>query len=164
MADLESPIHVARGSPPDASFFLKNGFRSLITFSSNSNIKLWEKSVTPPGFDTGAMVPLGSLQNQLFRIYKPSDLITVTECRVLVAYDTEVISDILSLCENGDSEIITVTFPNSRRWSYPGCLQKFMPNELSDGMQPTALATIAARMFNNSKTKTPEIENTFNYS
>lgn len=138
---ITSPSHGTRLPPESTAFFLKNGLRSLITFASNRDVKLWEKAVMPPGIDGGATIPLGSLYSQKYQMISPSDLITVTEARALVAYDPAVMEDIINLV-NLTTDTITLTFPNTNRWSFNGCLQKFIPNEMTDGIQPTALITV----------------------
>lgn len=145
---------VVRAALPPASFFLKNGFRSLISLDANPAIKLWEKSLVPPGIDGGPLVPLGDMWNKKFRSFAPGDLATVTEARAVVAYDPAVVDEIQAVV-NVES-VVTIQFPNGKYWAAEGVLQKFTPGDMVDGIQPTALVVFAFLMQDPDELNFPE--------
>lgn len=145
---MAAPVATARVNPVSTQFYLKNGFRAKITFKLDPNITLWEKAVTPPGFDGGAPVEIGNMYNVKYQPQVPRGLATMTPARMTVAYDPIAFNEIAAAINREDT--ITVTFPNNDTVAFYGYLQQFIPNEMSDGTQPTASCTIVCTMFDGS--------------
>jgi len=53
---------------------LKDGFRTLIAFAADPDVKLWEKEVTLPGIDVGEKIPTTDMHNVTWRTYAPRAL------------------------------------------------------------------------------------------
>lgn len=144
------PAVTVRGIIPAAAFFLKNGFRALLTFHLDPTIRLWEKNVTPPGFDGQAPV---DLYNQWWTKWTPQcprGQAKMTEAQMIVAYDPAVLPNILAAINREDT--ITINFPNGTFWPFFGFLQRFTPGEMVDGTQPSATAIIVPTIYDGSST------------
>jgi hypothetical protein len=119
-----------------------NGFSVLLTFASNPDIDIWEKTdgVTPPGADGGQPISCDTMFNTEWMVERPRVLKKSTDAKMTVAYDPSVLDDILTLINTED--VITVSFPAGDGWAFYGFLQSFIPNQLKEGEQPTAVCTI----------------------
>jgi hypothetical protein len=145
---MAAPTPTARQTPTSTQFYLKNGFRSKITIRQDPAIILWEKAVTPPGVDGGAPVEVGNMFSVKWNPQVPRGLATMTPARMTCAYDPKVFNNIVAAVNRED--IITLTFPNNDTLAFFGYLQQFIPNEISDGNQPTASVTLICTMFDGS--------------
>lgn len=139
-----------RSTIPAAAFFLKNGFRALYTLGADPAIRLWEKSVTPPGFDGQSPVDLYNQHWTKWTPQVPRGQAKMTEGRMIVAYDVRVLPQILAAINREDE--ITVNFPDGRFWAFFGYLQRFTPGEMTDGVQPTAEVVIMPTLYDGSAT------------
>lgn len=135
---MAAPTPTARVTPDGTK--LKNGYRTLITFATDPNIALWEKGVTPPGFDGGDAVDNTTMWNDELRTFSPASLSTMTESSGRCAYDPAVYDQIMALLNVETT--ITVTFPDGSTLAFYGYLRVFEPGELQDGEQPEANFTI----------------------
>jgi len=140
---MANPSPTARQTP--GGLFLKNGYQSLITFSADPDISLWEKSVTPPGCDGGDAIDTTTMHNVNYRVFAPRTLITMTESSFTAAYDPAVLTQIFSQLNR--EQTITVRFADGSTWAFYGFLRVFQPNELTEGEQPTAQVTIQPTNF-----------------
>jgi len=115
---------------------LDDGYQTLITFTEDSSVLFYEKTVTPPGMDGGDEVDTTTMLNTTYRTRNPKALITMTNCSMTVAYDPACYPEIVELLNvNGE---IKVTFPDSSYLTFWGWLDKFIPGEHQEGEQPTA--------------------------
>ena len=137
---MAAPTATARGTP--GGLKLKDGYQSLVTFALNDTIKLFEKTVTPPGFDGGDAIETTTMHNARHRSFASRDLITLTESSFVAAYDPAVIPQILTILNEDDT--ITVAWSDDSTFAFFGFLQKFEPAEMSEGEQPEATVTIIA--------------------
>lgn len=128
--------------PTSTAGRLDDGFKTLVTFASKPNIKLWVKSVKPPGYDGGGGVATTTMENTRVRTQKPKKLLTITEGEFKAAYASEVIEDILDLLQSLDE--ITVTFEDETSWTFWGWLDSFVPDNLEEGSQPEATCKFLA--------------------
>lgn len=115
---------------------MDNGHQTLIEFSENANIKLWEKEVTPPGIDGGGAIETTTMRNDEWRTNAPKTLKTLTESTLTCAYDNAVYPEIVAMV-NVNQEIV-ITFPDGATLTFWGWLNTFIPNALVEGEQPTA--------------------------
>jgi hypothetical protein len=119
---------------------LKDGYSTLITFARDTDVGLWEKTVTPPGLDGGDSIEQTTMHNDDWRTFAPRSLVTLTEMSFVAAYDPNVYTSVLALVNVEDT--ITVTFPDGSTLAFYGYLKMFEPSELTEGEQPEATVTI----------------------
>lgn len=137
---MAAPSATVRSTP--AGRKLEDGYQSLITFSADTDVAFWEKTVQPPGYDGGEKIDQTTQHNTTFKTASPQALIEVTDGQITAAYDPRVIPQIQALINVECT--ITVLFPNGDTLAYFGYLQKFEPNELTPGEQPECTITIVA--------------------
>jgi hypothetical protein len=118
-----------------------DGFSTLLTFSENEDIKIWEIEVTPPGFDGGGMIDTTTMRNTAKRTRRPKALTTMTNGGATVAYAgsaLEAIQDMINVLQE-----ITVTFPESAgTMTFWGWINNLIPGPNSEGNRPTATMEI----------------------
>lgn len=119
---------------------IDDGFSTQISFSLSATVKFYEKTVTPPGLDSGGANEITTMRNTVWRTKAPKKLITLADMTFVAAYDPEVYTDILTML--GKNQTITVHFPDASTLAIAGWIDKFIPGELADGTQPTANVTI----------------------
>lgn len=138
---MAAPVATPRGTP--AGLPMKDGYRCLITFASKPTLELWEKTVTPPGFDGGDKIDVTTMHNNDLRTFEPRQLVTMTPAGATCAYDPGVLASaggILDLINRKDT--ITVRFTDGTTWAFFGFLKSFTPQECAEGAQPTAQVSI----------------------
>ena len=121
-------------------FKMADGFKTLISFLSNTGIQFWEIAVKPPGFDGGDPIPTTTMHNILYRTFDTKRLKTLTECTVTAFYDPDCYPGILALINAPTS--ITVLFPDGSKLVFYGYLKKFEVNEHKEGESPEATLSI----------------------
>lgn len=115
---------------------LRDGHATFIEFASNPNVKFKEKTVTPPGFDGGGANNVTTMHNERMRTKAPKQLLDLTDGAMTVAYDPAVYPEILAMAQV--NQLITITFPDGDTVEFWGWLDRFQPNEHTEGEQPTA--------------------------
>jgi hypothetical protein len=120
--------------------FLHDGYSTLISFDLAPSVKFKEKTVTPPGLDGGGAIETTTMRSVKWRTMQPKALITLTECTLSASYDPEVYDDILAMLNQNQE--ITIEFPDLSTYLFWGWVDKFEPEELSEGEFPTATVTI----------------------
>lgn len=131
---------------------LDDGYQTLISFAEDPTVNFWEKSVTPPGMDGGGPTATTTMHNDQLRTFAPKFLITMTEGSMVAAYDPVVYQEVLAMINV--NQLITVTFPDGSTVQFWGWLDKFIPNEHTEGEQPTANVTIQPSNQNDSGVET----------
>lgn len=131
---------------------IDDGYQTLIGFASSPTVKLYEKSVTPPGMDAGGEVDTTTMHNTRYRTRNPKALITMSTSSLKAAYDPAVYPQIVALI--GVNNLITITFPDGSTVAFWGWLNKFTPGELVEGEQPTADVEIIPSNQNSSGVET----------
>jgi hypothetical protein len=119
---------------------LDDGFSTTIAFADAAGIKLYEKTLTPPGVAGGGSNDVTTMRNTAWRTMSPKKLKTLTEASFTAAYDPAVYDTIVAQINN--NQLITVTFPDDSTLAFWGWLDEFTPNEHVEGEQPTAEVTI----------------------
>ena len=134
---------------------IDDGFSTIISFENYPSIKLWEKTLTPPGVDGGGAVDTTTMRNTAWRTMNPKKLKTMTDSSFTAAYDPAVYSDIVDACN--ETQRITVTFPDESTILFWGYINSFTPNENTEGEQPTASVAIVATNQNDAGVETAPV-------
>lgn len=125
-----------------AGTMLEDGYQTVITFSGDEDVSLWEKTVQPLGVEGGEKVDITTMHNVDVRTYAPRFLKDIADGQMTVAYDPAVLTQILALVNVAQS--ITITFPDGSTWTFFGYLRNFQPAALQEGTQPEATCTFVA--------------------
>jgi hypothetical protein len=115
---------------------LTDGHSTLIGFALAPGILLWQKEVTPPGYDGGGPNDITTMHNVLLRTKYPKTLYTMTQAAINAQYDPQVYES-LRLIININQEV-QVFFPNDGVLGFFGWLDSFKPNRHVVGEAPTA--------------------------
>lgn len=119
---------------------LDDGFSTLITIAADTDISFWEKTVQPPGYDGGDAIETTTMHNIRLRTMSPRQLKTLTECQITAQYDPAVFSQVFNIINLETT--ITIRFPDHSTLAFFGYLQKFEPQENTEGECPMANITI----------------------
>jgi len=119
---------------------IDDGHQTLISFSLNAGVKLWEKAVTPPGISAGGPTDTTTMRNEIWRTNAPKHLKSLTPMSFTAAYDTAVYVQLLAMI--GVNQVIEVEFADGSLLQFWGWLDEFTPGENVEGEQPTADCTI----------------------
>lgn len=130
---MAAPTATARQTP--AGKPLENGFRSLITFSDNPTIELYEKTVKPPGVESGDPIDITTQHNVEFRTMTPRKLKTLTPGSFKFAYDPVMYTRARQ--QIGRQQTFTVLFSDGSTLAFYGFLRSIEPDEMTlDDSQP----------------------------
>lgn len=135
---MAAPAYTARVTPTGQP--MEDGYRTLLAFAADPDALMWEKGVTPPGLDGGDSIPVSTMFNDTWRTFAPASLKTLTTSTVRVAYNPQFYSSIVSMINVRTA--ITAHFPDGSNLRFYGFLRSFIPDELVEGTQPEATATI----------------------
>ena len=133
-----APVASDRQTPTGIK--LNDGYQTLVTISSDSNISFWEKSVTPPGLDGGDAIETTTMHNTKWKTMTSRALVTLTEMTLTAAYDPvayDQLRDIINL-----ETTITVNFPDGSTLAFYGFVKGAELAELVEGTQPEMTVTI----------------------
>lgn len=139
---MAAPVATARVAP--TGIRLRNGFKSTITFSQDTNIEMWEMEVGQPGMDGGDPVDTTTMHSVEWREKAPRTLKDLTPFTVKFAYDP-VIWNSSSTSTRGAinrEDTITITYPDLSTLAFFGYLQKVEFEPLVEGTMPAGTATI----------------------
>ena len=134
---------------------IDDGFATLIEFSEDSDVQMWEKEVTPPGVSGGGENDTSTMRNTAWRTRSPKGLKTLSNSSFVAAYDPAVYDEIVAMCNVNQQ--ITVTFPDDSTLTFWGWIDEFTPNAAVEGEQPTAEVTIIPSNQNASGTETAPV-------
>ena len=110
---MTAPAPTARVTP--AGIKLKDGHGTLITFSADTDISMWEIGVTPPGMDGGDPIEQTTHHNTTYRTKATQSLIDLNV-----------------------EQTLTVTYPDGSTDAIFGYLRTFEPDEITTGETPEA--------------------------
>jgi hypothetical protein len=119
---------------------LDDGFSTIITLANLPNVKLYEKTVTPPGMTAGGPIDTTTMRNIAWRTSSPKQLKSLTPAKAEVAYATEAYPEIFG--QIAVVQLITVTFPDGASLEFYGWLEEFTPGANTEGEQPKASISI----------------------
>lgn len=135
---MAAPSATPRVDP--AGLLLEDGYRSVITFATDTNLELWEKTVQPPGMDGGDAIDITTMHNDVWRTAASRALVTLTDSTAVCAYDPVCYTSLLALLNVHTT--ITHTFPDGSTVAYYGFLRSVEFAELVEGTQPEVTITI----------------------
>jgi hypothetical protein len=142
---MAAPTPVALGTPTGVK--LKDGYSSRVAFSLNASIELWIKSYTPPPMDGGDPIDQTTMHNLVYRTKAPRGLIDSGMATLRCAYDPNCYSSLLALINREGT--ITYWFGDASNVSFYGYMNKFEPQELTEGSQPEATVSIVQTNWDN---------------
>src|SRR4051812_28824859 len=99
------PVPLAR--TPPTGFKMPDGFKTLVTFTSQPALQVWEKMVKPPGIDGGEAIDNTTMHNVTFRTRDARQLRTLDVMTFKFLYDPDVLPPLYTLVNHPDT--ITVT-------------------------------------------------------
>lgn len=137
---MAAPSAGTRSTP--AGIRLRDGFATKICFTADTDVSLWEISVSPPGADGGDAVDTTTMWNTTYRTKYPRTLKEITDSSFTAAYDPTVLTQIIALVNVATT--VTVIFPDGSTWAFFGYLRSFEPDEITEGEMPTATVNIVA--------------------
>lgn len=118
---------------------LDDGFATFITLENVPTIKLFEKEITPPGFQNGGPIDTTTMRNTAWRTAAAKKLKSASAIKATCAFATDVI-DVLKL-QLGINQLCSVHFPDGSTLQFYGWLDEFTPGNFVEGTQPTATCT-----------------------
>lgn len=133
-----NPSHTTRVVP--TGFKMPDGFKAVLAFALKPTIRLWERDLTPPGFDGGEPINTTTQHNVAWRTLFPRALKTMTPFTFVAAYDPDVINDILIYLNRNQS--FTFWYPSGDSIDFWGTMNKFEGQEMKEGEFPLATITI----------------------
>lgn len=136
---MAAPSYTARGSLAGHRP-LKDGYQALLTLSADSDILIWEKSVTPPGQEGGDPIDQTTMHNATWRTLAPRALITLTECQLTGAYNPQSYSQIQA--QLNVEQVISILFSSGNWMAFYGFIRNFQPAAMVEGTQPEATFTV----------------------
>lgn len=129
---------VARVTPVGTR--LSHGFATLIAFTADPDVSLWETSVKPPGIEGGEAIDTTTMHNTAWRTKALRVLKELTESTFNAGFDPAVVDQIVALVNV--ETLITVHFPDDSELDFYGGLRTFEPPELSEEEFPEAACTV----------------------
>jgi hypothetical protein len=134
---------------------IDDGFPTKISFADNPSIALYEKEVTPPGITGGGENDTTTMRNTAYRTKSPKQLLSLSECSFVAAYDPDVYTSLVSMINNNQQ--ITITFADDSTLVFWGWLDEFTPNACKEGEQPTAACKVIPSNQNDSGVETAPV-------
>lgn len=113
---------------------LNDGYRSIMTFSLNANVKVYPKTVTPFGASAGGAIDTTTMLNNLFRTFQPKKLQTITGATLVGAYDPALYNDIMAML--GKNQLLSIIFPDLGHFDAYGWIDEASFSALTEGVQP----------------------------
>lgn len=124
---------------------LKDGFSTKVTFATDTNLEIWEKTVKPPGIDGGDAIDQTTMHNTTWRTMAARQLKTLTEASSKFAYDPSCYTAFIALINVETT--ITKTFPDGSTLAFYGFLKMVEFDDLAEGTQPEGTMTIVPTNF-----------------
>ena len=121
---------------------LEDGYQSLITVASDTDITFWEKTVTPPALEGGDKIDITTMHNSNVMTFAAQSLYETGDVTTKVAYEIQSYADIQDIINTNTT--VTVTLPGGDQAAFFGYVKSFVPDENVKGTQPEATVTIVA--------------------
>lgn len=124
---------------------MHDGYRSLLTFSLNPAIWLWERRITPSGRDGGEPIPYSSMHSNVFHSFRPRSLQKGTDLVMICGYDPRVFAGQGTYSLDGminKDQAITQFFPQGSWIAFYGWLRSAIFNEHAEGNPPEVTITV----------------------
>ena len=114
---------------------MKDGFKTLVLFSLDATVELYETSVKPPGYTAGGAIDTTTMRNTRFRTMCPKSLISATQVTISGGWDPALYNEMEAMI--GLNQLITITLPTGDEVSVWGWIDSFEPSALEEGEFPT---------------------------
>lgn len=137
---------------------LKDGYQTLISFSLDADVQMWEKQAKMPARTGGGPIDTTTMHNTDVRTKWPKALAEYGQASMNVAYDPDVIDEIDAMHQQNQE--ITVTLPDGATFVFWGWIEEFDPEEFQEGEQPMASVVIEVSNLNNSDAETKPVYTT----
>lgn len=135
---MTAPSPTDRATP--TAEHLADGYQTLVTISADTDIDVWEKTVTPPELDGGDLIEQTTMHNSNVTTFKPQSLYSVGDIVFKCGYSLDSYAQIQDIINTNTT--ITVTLPGGDQAAFFGAVTKFTPDENSKGTMPEATCTI----------------------
>lgn len=122
-----------------ATTLLVDGLHNTISFLL-ANFTLECKELTVPGYDSRGGVDTTTLNNVSYVTMLPKLLKKQTDVSGVAVYNPTKLSTAAS--KVGITDYVTITFNDGSTFSFWGWLDKFTPNAMKEGEQPTVNFTV----------------------
>lgn len=136
---MAPPVATARVTPVGRQ--MGRGAPMYVTFASNPNIPLWEKTTTPGGASMDERKDNSSFHNTKWRTKTPGRLATAEDITVECGYDPDDLQEILDLL--GLRDTITLTFATGTTYAFYGWLDAYSFSGHNEDDDPMITLTIA---------------------
>jgi hypothetical protein len=133
-----APTPTARVTP--TGIYLYNGHATKVTFSEDPNIEIWEKTVTPWGWDGGDGIDTTTMHNAVYRTTRPRNLVSTTEFSLTALYDAGAMTALRLLINR--EQTVTITYPDLTTEAIYAYVRMVERDEISEGEPPTMTVTI----------------------
>jgi len=130
---------VVQREVPDGTH-LFDGFTTFVGLELATDIKLWEKRVTPPAIDGREPIDQTTFWNINWTLVTPRALMSLNEFTMTCAYEPEVYQMMVLIINIVQG--VGVTFPDGTGLRFWAFVRKFEPQEHTEGSQPEAVVTI----------------------
>ena len=137
---MAAPVPANRTLP--TGYKMPEGFKSLITFSNNPALNIWEIDVKPPGVESGEAINTTTQQNNLWRTFWLPQLKTLEQITIKAAYDADVLQTDLTGMVGPRGQTITILWPQGSKVAFFGDLMKCEFDPLKEKEFPTCTLTI----------------------
>lgn len=124
-----------------AGIMMDDGHPTKIAFSRLPTVSLKEVSVQPPGVDGRDPIDITTMRSTRWTSRAPRTLLEMSDGSAEVAYDPNAYNQIVDTLLNQEGSV-TWHFPDGTTMAAWAFLQKFEPNEHTEGEMPTANITI----------------------
>ena len=114
---------------------MKDGFKTLVEFSLDDNIQLYETSVKVPGLSAGGPIDTTTMRNVRNRTMCPKSLITTTQLNITGGWNPELYNEMEAMV--GVNQEISIVLPTEDTIIVWGWIDSFEPSPLEEGEFPT---------------------------
>lgn len=125
---------------PPTGLHLFDGYSSVVAFALDTNIEIWEKSVTPFGLDGREPVDQTTMWNLIYVTRAPRKLRDITALSIVCAYDPKAWTSCNIMLNR--VQAITHSWSDGSTLTVWGFLQKVEMAELVEGEQPEMTLTV----------------------
>lgn len=119
---------------------LRDGFKTLVTFSLNPNFYA-EIEITPPGIDGRGAIDQTTMRNSVWVTRLAKALKDLTEMQAVIAWDPAIYGAV-GLAVIQLNQQFALRFSDTSQLLFWAEMDKFQPNAVKEGERPTANLTI----------------------
>lgn len=118
---------------------LRNGARTMVTFSLHPDLEIMEFGVTPMGLQMDPPIDDSTMLNVELATQSPGYLLHCTAVKISAYYNTAALPKIRTMM--GKPQTMTVTHPNGAKEAAYGWIQEAQPGENKWKEKPTIAIT-----------------------